>query len=71
MNRRDDHLIELKDRFTHFALNRITLGMAELFGFAPYDLKIAHDDLVQKGFEPIPHLSDQAYEAAMTQRKAS
>jgi hypothetical protein len=71
VNRRDDHLAELKDRLSHDSLERITLGLAETFGYAPYDLKIVHDDLVAKGYEAIPHLSDGSYDAAMQSRKAS
>lgn len=71
MNRRDDHIIELKDKLAHHALSGLTLGLAESFGFAPYDLKIVHDDLVDKGFDSIPHLSDGAYKAAMDERNAS
>ena len=68
MNRRDDHFDELVHRLAYDTLHRTTLGMAEVLGYAPYDFKLVHDKLVLLGFEPIPHLSDGAYEAAMRER---
>lgn len=72
MTRRAEHIAELKDRLAYETLNRLTLGIAELMGYAPYDLKIVHDDLVENhGFIPLPHLSDEAYEAAMETRRTA
>lgn len=69
MNRRNDHLIELTGDFAYRFLLTNTLGMAEVLGYSPYDFKIVHDYLVaERGFEPIPHLSDAAYRTAVQAR---
>ena len=68
MTRRDDHFDELRNRLAYDMLMRTTLGMAETRGYSPYDFKLVHDELVKLGFEPISHLSDAAYDAAMAAR---
>lgn len=68
-NRRQEHIDELKDRMAYsFLLNHV-LTEAEALGYAPYDFKIVHDDLVQKGNRPIEHLSQGAYDAHMLTRR--
>ena len=65
MNRRADHIAELKNRMTYAFLLSTPLGHAGDHGYAPYDLKIVHDELVETGYKPIPHLSDAAYDSTM------
>lgn len=69
MNRRADHIAELKNRMAYAFLLKTPLGHAEDHGYAPYDLKIVHDELVTLGYSPIPGLSDAAYDAAVKARR--
>lgn len=64
MNRRDDHVGELLEQLAYDMLHRLTFGLATTHGYAPHSLKLAHEALVERGFEPLPHLSEQAYATA-------
>jgi len=69
-NRRQDHLDELKDKMARSFLLRFMLTEAESLGYAPYDFKIVHDDLVRRGItSPMEHLTDAAYDAFTLQRR--
>lgn len=65
------HAIEVTDRLAYTMLNRTTFALAQALGYTLYDLKFAHDRLVEKGFPPLPHLSDIVYEAVVADRKAA
>lgn len=67
--RRQEHIAELKDRMSHKLLERFNLEEVEMLGFVPYDFKIVHDDLVERGYSPLPNLSDGTYRRIMDARK--
>ncbi len=54
---------------SHKLLERFNLEEVEMLGFVPYDFKIVHDDLVERGYSPLPNLSDGTYRRIMDARK--